>query len=95
MKKLLTIIGTAVLVVFMATIFIQHCVRNNTWYTQREVVEYYVEYGDTLCGIADEYKPSWLDYRQYCHEVLELNGMDSSYIYAGQTIKIYVEGGTH
>lgn len=88
MKRLISIcltIATISLVVMVARQHIQH----SSWHKDREVIVYYVRHGDTLYDIGYAHKPSWMDVREYCHEVLALNGMDNSNIYAGQTIKLY------
>ena len=88
MRKLLSI-ALAAAAVLTAVLFIHQHMQYNDWHNSREVIEYRVHDGDTLYDIGYAHKPSWLDVREYCYEVLALNGMDSSDLYAGQTIKIY------
>ena len=67
--------------------------RRYDWEEHREVITVYIDYGDTLHGLWAEYGPSWMDRREWTYEVMELNDMDSCMLYAGQTLKVYVEGG--
>lgn len=88
MHKLLSI-TLAVAAILMAVLFIHQRTQYNTWCDNREVVEYRVKWGDTLNGISYEHKPSWMDVREYCYYITDLNDMDCSNIYEGQTIKLY------
>lgn len=91
MKKLLSI-TLAVAAILMVALFVHQHIRYNTWYNNREVIEYRVKWGDTLNGIGYEHKPSWMDVREYCYYIADLNDMDCSNIYEGQTIKLYAIG---
>lgn len=92
MKKITTICIAAVIILIVAISIFQHC-RHDTWLKNREVITHQVTYGDTLYDLAQEYKPSWMDIREWCYEVCRLNDMECSDLYAGQTIKIYAIGG--
>lgn len=59
------------------------------WESTREVITIYVEGGDTLDELGYQYKPSWMDIREYREEIKELNGMQSSDLYMGQKLKLY------
>lgn len=63
--------------------------QQSQWEEQREVITVQVCYGDTLDEICYEYKPSWMDIREYRYEVMELNNMESSTIYANTTLRLY------
>ena len=63
--------------------------REKEWLNNRVVVSVCVESGDTLDGLCSQYKPSWLDIREYRHDVKQLNSMNDSTIYAGDTILLY------
>ena len=53
----------------------------------REVVEIDVESGDTLWSLVKEYNPGFKgNMSEACYIVKEMNGMDQSIIYAGQTL---------
>lgn len=64
--------------------------RQTEWEQHRQVITVVVCYGDTLYDFALEYKPSWMDAREYIYQVQQLNDMNSSTIYVGQTIKLYI-----
>ena len=63
------------------------------WLENREVITICVHYGDTLDEICYQYKPSWMDVREFRYYILDLNGMSNSMLYAGQTLKIYAYEG--
>ena len=65
----------------------------NEWLENRDVITIRVAYGDTLDEICYEYKPSWMDVREFRYYILELNGMSNSMLYAGQTLKVYAYEG--
>lgn len=52
---------------------------------------YYVQSGDTLWGLASEYCPDGIDYREWIAAVRDLNDMDGGYIYEGQKIYLWTE----
>ncbi len=52
-------------------------------YKEIQVVE-----GDTLWNIALNYLPEKTDIRKMIYDIKEFNGMDNSYIYPGDIIKI-------
>lgn len=47
-----------------------------------------VSAGDTLWGIACEYKKSGQDVREYIYELRQLNNLNDCVIYPGQVLKI-------
>jgi hypothetical protein len=91
------IIFTAIVLVITMVVAVQtvsaDAQRRSHWEEHREVITVYIDYGDTLHGLWVEYGPSWMDRREWTYEVMTLNGMDSCMLYAGQTLKLYVEGG--
>lgn len=95
MKKILIL---AIIVITLSTVWAgAHTIKErkeleNEWEATRVVIAVKVQYGDTLDGFGYEYKPSWMDVREYREQVKELNGTRSSMLYAGQTIKLYVQG---
>lgn len=60
------------------------------WEENREVSVILISSGDDLWSIAEEYKPSWMDSREYIYEVKKLNNMSQSCIYAGEQLLIYM-----
>ena len=88
MKKL-TALGLAAITLFMVAIFIHQNVQYANWYENREVIEYRVKWGDTIDGISYEFKPSWMDVREYRCYIADLNDKDDSSIYEGEVLKIY------
>lgn len=95
MKKIITF---AIIITMISTVWAAaHTISedkalHNEWENTREVITVRVQYGDTLDGFGYEYKPEWMDVREYREQVKDLNDMTSSMLYAGQTIKLYVEG---
>ena len=63
------------------------------WEQTREVKHIHVESGDSLDEYWAEYAPSWMNRYDYREAIKELNDMDSCALYAGDIIKVYVEGG--
>ena len=53
-----------------------------------KVVEYQIQAGDTLWGIAEDYNKSNKDIREYIYELKKINELDSGLINPGQTIKV-------
>ena len=64
--------------------------QQSEWERHREIITVAVGYGDTLDDICYQYKPSWMDIREYRYEVMELNNMESSTIYANTMIRLYI-----
>ena len=60
------------------------------WEENREVSIIVISSGDDLWSIAENYKPSWMDPREYIYEVQKLNNMTQSCIYAGEQLLIYI-----
>ncbi|TJX16243.1 LysM peptidoglycan-binding domain-containing protein [Tissierella creatinini] len=50
--------------------------------------EYYVDNGENLWNISLEYMPEGYDVRKMVFDIKRLNGMDTSFIVEGETIKI-------
>lgn len=57
---------------------------------EAETIDYTIAPGQTLWSIAKEYTPNTKDIRETIHEIKDLNNMQDSSIYAGQTIKIKI-----
>lgn len=74
------------------TINIAKDIRNwKEWNENKVVFMVVVQQGDTLYDYGYQYKPDWMDIRDYCEEVKELNNMSSSTICAYQNLKLYKE----
>ena len=67
--------------------------RRAEWEQTREVKLIHVECGDSLDKYWAEYAPEWMNRYTYREAIKELNDMDSCALYAGDIIKVYVEGG--
>ena len=100
MKKTLAFTLVTFLSVFALIYSIAYTHHNNTtrvneWLSNCAVITVYIESGDTLDYYGYQYKPSWMDVRDYREYIEDLNNMDCADIYAGQTLKFYVEQGTY
>jgi hypothetical protein len=66
--------------------------RLEEWKNTAVVYTISVQPGDTLDEIGYEYKPSWMDVREYRYYVQKLNDLkNGSMIYIGQKLDIYVQ----
>lgn len=59
------------------------------WNEAKTVFIVTIKEGDTLYNYGYQCKPDWMDIRDYCEEVKELNNMSSSTICAYQNLKLY------
>ena len=92
MKKL-AVAAIIIFCVFVATVTIVRDVQAKTdWENDREIITVVVCHGDSIDGYWAEYAPSWMSREQYRAEIKILNNMDSCTIYAGNTIKLYIQG---
>ena len=66
--------------------------RYTEWNDDRHIAEVVVSHGDTLDGFGYQYKPEWMDVREYREYILDLNNLTSSDLHIGQTLKLYVVG---
>lgn len=64
--------------------------RRHTWTNERQVIEITVEPGDTLYSYAEKYAPAWMDLRDYCEAVKDLNDTNRSDLKAFQNYKLYI-----
>ena len=53
----------------------------------------YVDEGDTLWSVARQTLPRGRDIRDYILEIQRVNGLESAYIYQGQTLEVPLYGG--
>lgn len=58
--------------------------------TDQQYIEIQVNAGDTLWSIADQYMPDSMDPRDAVYEICKANDMDTSQLYADQTLRIPV-----
>ena len=87
-KRVLLIVLAILIVAICQISFVND--RYAEWYDSRYITEVVVYSGDTLDGFGYQYKPKWMDVREYREYILELNGLTSSALYIGQTLKLYV-----
>ena len=90
MKKIAVVLVLVVGIIAFGGIVANSYAQQSTWEQSREVTTILVAPNDTLYDIANEYRPSWMDVREYIYEVKVLNNMDNSDIYVGDAIKVYV-----
>lgn len=86
MKKL--IIGLT-LILLVLIIAITYQVRYEV--PELETQEIYISSNQTLWGLGEKYCPENMDVRQWIFDVKKLNGMKTSEVYEGSTIKILKE----
>lgn len=60
------------------------------WANTRQVEKFVVYPGDTLWSIAEDYKPDWMDTREYLSELKVLNKL-SDYLYDYDELLIYTD----
>ena len=94
MNRLIKIIADALcaiaLISFLGMQIYEDVEQKNQWEATRVVHIVCVDRGETLDEIGYRFKPEWMDVREYRHYIMELNGMESSNLYAGQDLKVYV-----
>ena len=86
-KKFARFICLVVLLV-MGITYVAHTSQND-WLDDYTTTTVYVQDGDTLWSIADDYVSDDIDIRDYIYEVRKLNNMDSYDVYAGDIITVY------
>ncbi len=86
-KSTLTLI-----IILVSIIILVNTIINKTEYAEKYKTIYISE-DETLWSIAEEYKKTNQDIREYIYEIKKLNNMESAAIYEGQelTIIIYEE----
>lgn len=91
-RRLLTILITLLIVApFILQLTFINC-RYAEWKDSRHITEVEVSAYDTLDEFGYQYKPEWMDIREYRQYILDLNGIISSDLYIGQHLKLYVVG---
>lgn len=93
MNRLITIVFSILAVIAIIAVgfsFHEDRAIRTEWEENREVSTIVISSGDDLWSIAEEYKPSWMDPREYIYEVQKLNNMSQSCIYAGEQLLIYM-----
>ena len=93
MKRFLIIISFMLVLLVIGIKTSTTLSQKSEWENSRQVITVVVYHGDTLYDLALEYKPSWMDTREYVYQVEQLNDMTNGNIYAGQTIKLYTMEG--
>ena len=92
-RYLLSIIFYGIIAIIILTALgciIKDHTQQSDWEQNRDIAEIYINEGDTLWGIAQQYKPNFMDIREYIHEIQKLNNLDN--LYAGDVIQIYTWG---
>ena len=87
--KTLIIIGTLIIIIILGYVIGTDLTQKFNYEHNKQTVSYFVQSGDTLWGIAEKYKPHWMDTREYIHEISKLNDMDSDTIHTGDELIIY------
>lgn len=85
------VLGALIVIPFICQItFINH--RYAEWKDSRHITEVTVNPGDTLDEFGYQYKPKWMDIREYREYIIDLNNLTSCELHIGQTLKFYVVG---
>lgn len=98
LKKIIAValaLATVIVLVFCISNIHEKKVIRDQWYDARFTTTITVKPNKTLWSIAEEYKPSWMDTREYIHEIKALNNMTTSSIDIGQLLVIYTTNTTH
>jgi LysM repeat protein len=86
--------GLVIAVVLTSLVALWSVVQNHTihneWVETRTTTTVRVAPNETLWQIAETYKPSWMDTREYIYEIKELNNLSDTYLYVGDEIQIYI-----
>jgi hypothetical protein len=90
MRKIFTALLVLIFVVVVGVKAYSDNSRQTEWENTRVIKTITVHQGDTLDSIGYEYKPSWIDVREYRYLIMELNDIDSAMIYQGQRLDVYV-----
>lgn len=86
-RILMVLSGALALVFFVGVLLITEPPRLDT--SNMDKSSYYVQSGDTLWGLASEYCPDGVDYRDWIAAVRDLNDLGGGYIYEGQKIYLW------
>ena len=68
---------------------VQSHAQHNEWVETRTIETVRVAPNQTLWQFAEEYKPDFMDTREYIYEVKELNNLSDSYLYVGDELQVY------
>ena len=90
MKKILTVILALLCITLVGVKAYSDNGKQTEWENTRTVMTVIVDKGDTLDDFGYQYKPDWMDVREYRQKVMELNNMNSAMLYDGQSLKLYV-----
>ena len=91
MKKLY-IIAAIIVCLAIGCKLLEDQTQQTEWLENREVIAVTVPSGAGIDYFGSKYAPDWMDLREYRTQVMELNGMNSAMLYAGQTLYIYTIG---
>lgn len=92
-KIIIASVATASLLAFPIASIANANAKLSNWESTREVITVHVQPGEGIDHYWAEHAPSWMDREIYREAIKELNNMESSSLRAGQTLKIYIEGG--
>jgi hypothetical protein len=65
--------------------------QHNEWVETRTVETIRVAPNETMWQIAEQYKPDFMDTREYIYEVKTLNNMSDTYLYVGDKLLVYTD----
>ena len=94
MKKVLVLVLITVLSI-STVVYTNHnnATRMNEWLSNCTITTVYVKQGDTIDDFGYQYKPNWMDIRDYRKLIMNLNDIDTCGLLEGQTLDLYVEQG--
>lgn len=90
MKKMFTALLVLLCVTLVGVKAYSDNGKQTEWENTRTVTTVIVDKGDTLDDFGYQYKPDWMDVREYRQKVMALNNMSSAMLYSGQSLKLYV-----
>ena len=89
LERMLVVLVIVTVIIALCSVVNNHA-QYNEWVENRTTTTVRVAPNQTLWQIAEEYKPDFMDTREYIHEVKTLNGMSDTYLYVGDEIEVYV-----
>ena len=89
-KLALVIVPIIIVITFCGFKIHNDNTRLDEWKNTAVVHTISIQPGDTLDEIGYEYKPSWMDIREYRYYIQKLNNLDTSMLYIGQDLDVYV-----
>ena len=93
-ERMLVVAVVITSLVVLYSVVQSHAIHNE-WVESRTIETIRVAPNETMWQIAEEYKPSWMDTREYIYEVKELNNLSDTYLYVGDELQVYIDVGNH